>query len=46
MALASYLSEHRLTDAEFAARLGVSDEVVRLWRHGTRQMSPKAAKAV
>ncbi len=46
MTLASYLSEHGLTDGAFAERIGVSDEAVRLWRHGIRKISPKMAKVI
>lgn len=46
MNLASYMSESGTTDAELAAKLGVSGELVRLWRHGHRDISAKRAIAI
>lgn len=43
MSLATYLTERGLTDGDFAAQVGVSDELVRLWRHGRRAISAKRA---
>ena len=37
------MSEKGLTDGDLAAELGVSDELVRLWRHGRRSISAKRA---
>jgi DNA-binding transcriptional regulator YdaS (Cro superfamily) len=46
MAIAAYLTEHGLTDAELANQVGVSAELVRLWRHGRRTISAKRAVVV
>jgi DNA-binding transcriptional regulator YdaS (Cro superfamily) len=46
MTLASYMIESGLTDGELAAKLGVSGELVRLWRHGQRDISAKRAVAI
>jgi transcriptional regulator with XRE-family HTH domain len=46
MTLASYLAAKGLTDAQFAAMVGVSGELVRLWRHGRRAVSARRASAV
>lgn len=43
MILAAYMTAHGLTDGDFAQLLGVSDELVRLWRHGRRGISAKRA---
>lgn len=43
MSLASYLAEKGLTDGELGTMLGVSAELVRLWRHGRRPISAKRA---
>jgi DNA-binding transcriptional regulator YdaS (Cro superfamily) len=43
MTLASYMTEKGLTDGDLAASLGVSGELVRLWRHGHRAISAKRA---
>ena len=41
--LASYMSQRGMTDGELAAKLGVSDEYVRLWRVGRRRISAERA---
>jgi DNA-binding transcriptional regulator YdaS (Cro superfamily) len=46
MTLASYMADKGLTDGELAADLGVSDELVRLWRNGIRQISAERAVSV
>ena len=46
IALRSYLDANGLTDAEFALRIGVSGELVRLWRHGLRGISPQKAVVI
>jgi plasmid maintenance system antidote protein VapI len=43
MTLAAYMLENDMTDGNLAACLGVSDELVRLWRHGRRPISAKRA---
>lgn len=43
MTLASYMIESGLTDGEMAARLGVSGEIVRLWRVGRRPIPARRA---
>lgn len=43
VALASYMTERGLNDGELAAMIGVTDEAVRLWRHGRRIISPRRA---
>lgn len=46
MSLASYMADHSLNDAEVGARLGVTAEAVRLWRHGKRRIAPITAKRI
>ena len=36
--LATYMARKGLTDGELATELGVSDELVRLWRNGHRRI--------
>jgi DNA-binding transcriptional regulator YdaS (Cro superfamily) len=43
MSLASYMAKNELTDGKLATILGVSDELVRLWRHGRRRISAERA---
>lgn len=46
MSLASYMTEHSLTDTEVGYRLGVSAEAVRLWRHGKRRITAEKAQLI
>lgn len=46
MRFAAYMAEHGLTDGEFAARLGVCAETVRLWRHGKRRIPAERASEI
>ena len=44
MSLANHMANLGLSDSDLAAKLGVSPEVVRLWRHGHRRI-PAACRA-
>jgi DNA-binding transcriptional regulator YdaS (Cro superfamily) len=46
MALASYMAEKGLTDAQLGALVGVSGELVRLWRLGRRRISAERVGAL
>jgi DNA-binding transcriptional regulator YdaS (Cro superfamily) len=40
------MAENGLTDGELALTLGVSDELVRLWRHGRRRIPAERVLAI
>jgi DNA-binding transcriptional regulator YdaS (Cro superfamily) len=46
MEIAAYLEKHGLTDRALARRLGVSDDLVRLWRLGSLPIGAKRVLAV
>ena len=43
MSLANHMANLGLSDSDLAAKLGVSPEVVRLWRHGHRRIPAERA---
>lgn len=46
MKLATYLEKHRISRTEFAERVGVSAEAIRLWMAGERQPRRKVMAAI
>jgi transcriptional regulator with XRE-family HTH domain len=44
--LARYLKKHKMSDAEFARRLGVQDSTVYRWRTGKRRPDIDSANAI
>jgi DNA-binding transcriptional regulator YdaS (Cro superfamily) len=46
MTLASHMAKSGLTDRTLAAALGVSDELVRLWRNGHRRIPAERVLAI
>ena len=46
MNLDNYLSNHGLSPAEFAKRIGVTDESVRRYTHGRRHPRPEIMRRI